>query len=105
MSDISSYLNNDVVIIVLAFIVALYASSLRVEMPEYIQKLFKNDIFRVVFLTLLLIFAFKQSLQVAFIMALLFVLVIYFLNCFEQQEAFETHYENKKKQLEHMGIN
>jgi len=98
MSDLSQYINNDVVIILLAFIVALYASSLRIEMPDLIKNLFQNSIFQIIFLTLLLIFAFKQSIQVAFIIALVFVLVIYFLNTLE----VEKFSQNRREKLEQM---
>lgn len=85
MSFDLSFLDNDVTLIVLAFIVALYASSLRVELPEYIVKLFQNDIFRVVYLSLLLIISFKRPPHVAIALALIFVVTLYLLNL---QESF-----------------
>ena len=102
--DISSYINNDVVVIILAFIVALYASQTRVEMPEYIKALFRNNIFRVVFIFLLLMFPFKQAPHVALTIALIFVLTLYFLNYAEMKENFAhlERFRNVQKRREKM---
>jgi hypothetical protein len=103
--DISSYLTNDVVVILLAFVVALYASQTRVEMPEYIQDLFRNNIFRVVFLFLLLMFPFNQAPHVALTIALIFVLTLYFLNSIEMKENFARleRFRNMRRRREHMS--
>jgi hypothetical protein len=83
-----SLIDNDVVIIILAVIVAMYASMVRVELPEYIKTLFRNNIFRIVFLSLLLIYSFNAAPHVALIIALVFVLTLYYLNYEETKENF-----------------
>lgn len=83
-----SLINNDVVVIILAIIVASYASMIRIELPEYIKTLFKNNIFRIVFLSLLLIYSFNASPHIALAVALVFVLTLYFLNYEEIKENF-----------------
>lgn len=93
-----SLINNDVVVIILAIIVAMYASMIRVELPEYIKTLFRNNIFRLVFLCLLLIYSFKAAPHVALAIALVFVLTLYFLN-HEETKANFTHLEKFKNSL------
>ena len=104
-SDFSSIINNDAVVIVLTIIVILYASYLRVEMPNYIKTLFENNIFRIIFLSLLLILAFNQAPHVAITMAIIFVLTLYFLNEHEAKESFRNleRFKNIHKEHEHIA--
>lgn len=83
-----SLVDNDVVVIILAIVVAMYASMVRVELPEYIKTLFRNNIFRIVFLSLLLIYSFRAAPHAALAISLVFVLTLYFLNIEETKENF-----------------
>ena len=88
MADLS-VLNNEAVVVGIALLIGLYASMVRVKLPAPIVELFKNNIFRVVFLSLLLIYRFEKAPHVAVIVALVFVLTMYFINQQERRENFE----------------
>lgn len=96
-----SLINNDVIVIILAILVAMYASMVRVELPEYIKTLFRNNIFRVVLLSLLLMYGFRASPHVALSIALVFVLTLYFLNIEETKEnfAFLERFKNSYREF------
>jgi hypothetical protein len=83
-------IDDNVVLILLAFIVALYASMLCAKLPNYIVALFRNDIFRVLFLSLLLIYSFKSKPEIALIIAIIFVITLEFLNYREAIENYDT---------------
>lgn len=73
-----------------ALIIVLYILTLsRVGLPSYIEALFKNTIFRVVFLSLLLVFNFKKTPHIAVIVAMIFVITLEYLNAKETKETFE----------------
>lgn len=96
----TSFMNNEVLVIIMSFVVALYASLVRVDLPEYIKKLFRNDIFRIIFLSLLLIYSFDKAPHVAIAVAIVFVITLHFLNYLEAKENFillETFKTNMKK--------
>lgn len=66
-------LNNNYVHAVLAILTTIYLSAGRVSIPAFIKNLFKNNIFRLVFLSLLLVYRFDKSPHIAFMIALIFV--------------------------------
>ena len=70
-----SFLNNDIVLVITALLSGLYISKIRVELPAPIVELFKNNIFRIVFLSLLLIFTFEKTPHVAVTVSFIFVLI------------------------------
>lgn len=78
----------------------------RVELPEYIKTLFRNNIFRIVFLSLLLIYSFNATPYVALAIALVFVLTLYFLNHEETKENFAhlERFKNIRQNREHFNI-
>lgn len=84
-----SILDNDSVAVGLALFVGLYASFLQISgLPDYIRNLFNNNIFRVVFLSLLLTQNLNKSPHVAIIVSLLFVITLHYLGEQEIQENF-----------------
>lgn len=84
-----SNIDNDYIAIGLAFLVALYGLSMgRVELPSYIRNLFSNTLFRIAFLSLLLIHNFQKAPHVAVAVALIFVLTLDYLNKAEAYENF-----------------
>jgi len=84
-----SILDNDYVATFLALFVALYGIALsRVKLPDFIRNLFNNNIFRVLFLSLLMIHNFDRSPHVAVIVALLFVLTMQYIDDKETEETF-----------------
>lgn len=84
-----SFLNNEYVFVILASLVALYGANARVKLPEFIRNLFENAIFRVVFLSLLLVYNFNKKPQIAVIVSLVFLLTMQYLSQMEIQENFE----------------
>ena len=98
-SDLPSTWNNNIIVILIAIIVAAYASQTRIQLPNYIRNLFSSNIFRVVFLSLLLMYSFNKAPHVAIAVALIFVLTLHFLNCQEATENFMSlryNLRNKK---------
>jgi len=97
-------LNTDTAAVMIALFVALYGLNLgRIELPGYIRNLFNNSIFRVVFLSLLLVFNFNKAPHVAIAVALIFVLTLNYLNQLEVRENFsylETLKQKVKEQNE-----
>jgi hypothetical membrane protein len=90
-------LTNNILIIIIAIIVAAYASQVRIKLPNYINKLFRNNLFRFLFLSLLMIYSFEKSPHVAISIALIFVLVMNAINCDETIENFKYLKKNKNK--------
>lgn len=68
------------------------------ELPNFLQNLFNNTIFKVVFLSLLIIYSFDKAPHVALIVALVFVLTLEYLNHEEIKETF-AYYESFKNQV------
>jgi hypothetical protein len=82
-------IDNDYFAVGLAFLVALYGLSMgRIGIPSYIRNLFSNTIFRIVFLSLLLIHNFHRTPHVAFAVAIIFVLTLDYLSRTEARENF-----------------
>ncbi len=96
-SGVTSFINDDLVTAILIIFVTVYMSKIRFGVPVYITNLFKNDIFRVVFLSLLLIYSFNKSPHVAIIIALVFVVTLHYIG---EQEKFESiaYYDAYKNQ-------
>ena len=85
----SSLMNNDLFVAVMAILLIAYGLTLaRVGLPDAVRNLFANNIFRVAFLSLLLIHNFNNSPHVAIVVALVFVLTLEYLSEQELQETF-----------------
>mgnify|MGYP003385195123 CR=1 FL=1 len=85
---IDSILNNNYIFVALTTFAAIFCSQSRVKLPGFIRNLFENSIFRVVFLSLLLVIRFDNTPHVAFIVALLFVMVMHHISNLEIKENF-----------------
>ncbi len=86
--DIDKYLNNEYVTAALTMFVVVYASQSRVELPKWLVSLFKNDIFRVAYLSLLLMIPFEKAPHVAILVALVFIITLKYIGQQETQEHF-----------------
>ena len=84
-----SILDNEYVSITLGVLLAVYGANAREPLPDFIMKLFKNPIFRVVFLSLLLVYKFENAPSVSLTVAMIFVITMHFINSQEEVEAFE----------------
>jgi hypothetical protein len=86
--DIEKYLNNEYVIGTLAVFAIIYASQSRMSLPSWLVTLFRNDIFRVAYLSLLLMIPFDKAPHVSIIIAIVFVVTMKYIG---QQDA-EEHF-------------
>lgn len=85
----NNLLDNQVVSVILALFIGLYALNLgKMELPPYIRNLFNNTIFRIVFLSLLLVYRLDNAPHVALAVALAFVLTLDYLGHSEAKENF-----------------
>jgi len=89
LTNLTDILDNEYTTIAVALFLFLYGYTLaRIKLPGYIKNLFKNNIFRVLYLSLLLILTFKKAPSVAITVALVFVITMYYLNIDEIEERF-----------------
>lgn len=77
---IENVLNNEYLLVSLALFTTVYASMSRVTLPKFLVKLFKNDLFRVFYLSLLLMFNFNKAPHLAIIIAIIFVVTLNFIS-------------------------
>lgn len=77
--NLQEILNNEYVLAMLVLFVALYAELTRIKLPKWFSDLFKNDVFRVLFIALIAIIPVKQSPHVAIIIAIVFVMTLHFV--------------------------
>jgi hypothetical protein len=82
-------LDNKYVIGVLTILIFVYAASIRPELPPYIKVLFKNPIFKVFILFLIVVRGNKDPLF-ALAIAIAFVTTVTYLNQQQAKEAFEN---------------
>ena len=82
-----TYLNNEYVITTLLLFLSVYTYMLQMKVPQWLSNLFKNDIFRVIYISLLLMIPFQRAPHVAIIVALVFVITLHFIN---RDEAIEN---------------
>lgn len=83
-------IDNSYIAITLALIVALYGIQLgKFPLPNFISGLFKNPLFRIAFLSLLLINNFNTTPHVALIVVLVFVITMEHLNRHEMEQELD----------------
>jgi hypothetical protein len=77
-----SNLNNDeIAMSVIIFASAVYVLSLsNIKLPCSIKTLFNNTIFKMVFLSLILVYTFERTPHIALIIAVIFILTLDYLN-------------------------
>lgn len=96
-------LNNNVLITLLILFIILYGLNLgKNKLPDNIKNLFNNTIFKIIFLSLLLIYTSKNSTQIALIIAILFVLTLEYINNQDMKETLaylESFMNNNEKAL------
>lgn len=100
----SELLDNEWVAVAMSLFIVLYALNLgRMELPCYIKNLFNNTFFRILFLSLLLVYRFEKAPHVALTVALVFVLTLDYLSAektkenFAYLEAFNEELENEER--------
>ena len=85
-----SIFHNEYFIGTFSIFALLYLSKIRMPMPDKFSDLFKNDYFRILYLSLFLIIVVKKSPIVSFIIALIFIVGM-------KQIADEESFENVKE--------
>ena len=92
-------LDNKYVSAVIGILLALYGSQLRMKLPNFMEDLFKNNIFRVVFLSSMIVYKTDNEPYVAFTVALIFLITMYYLNqrdIVEKIAYVDAYIESKK---------
>lgn len=84
--DIENFLNHDIVAGILGLLVVLYASNTQITLSKRVRNLFNNDIFRVIFMSLLVIVGGKAKPHVAISMAIIFVLILHYVDTNQLKE-------------------
>ena len=87
MDKLSEYIDNEYLISAILIFVIVYASKAQVALPDWLSSLFKNDIFKVVYLSLLLMIPFDKAPHVSIIVAVLFVVILNVINRTEMEEV------------------
>jgi hypothetical protein len=83
-------MNNIYVFTIIAILMPTYLIALsRIKLPDYIINLFNNDIFKIVWLSLMLIMGFKKQPHIALIVALIYVITLHYINKQQIKENFE----------------
>lgn len=85
-----SIFHNEYFIGAFSIFVLLYLSKIRMPMPDKFANLFKNDYFRILYLSLFLIVVVKKSPTVSLVIALLFIMGM-------KQIADEESFQNVKE--------
>ena len=85
--NLEEVLNNKYVTMGISIVLALYATLLGPNLPQSIQKLFSNTIFRILVLFLVVVTANKEP-KVAIMLAISFVLTLDYIYVLQAKETF-----------------
>lgn len=88
--EFDKFLNNEYILAALTLFIVLYSGLFRPELPKWVTELFKNDIFKVVFIALIAMIPAKQSPHVAIIIAIVFVMTLHHIQEYETKENLTT---------------
>lgn len=86
MNTLQEVFNNEYCLATLLVFAFVYAQMSAFDMPNWVQDLFKNDIFKIAFLSLIVMIPAHQAPHVAIIVAIIFVMTLNFLNEREMKE-------------------
>lgn len=87
--DTEKILNSNITNIVVAVIVALYVGNVgNIPIPENIKNLFKNGIFRLVFLSLLIFVSMTKTPYIGISLAIVFLVIMWNINVGIFKEGF-----------------
>ena len=91
---ISPVLTNPYVLATLTIIVFAYASIIRPPLPNSVQKIFSNEIFRILFLFLILMISFDRAPHIALIVSIAFFFTMRYVfntDTLKRMHLFETY--------------
>lgn len=107
MSLPASLTNDELAMSVIIFASVIYVLSLsNIKLPCSVKNLFDNIIFKMVFLSLIMVYTFEKSPHVALIIALVFVMTLEYLNkekMYENCEYLKSYIDqNENVSMEHV---
>lgn len=73
--SLAEYITNKYFVGALFLFTVLYVKQCQTDLPQYVSSLFENDIFKIVYLSLLLMIPFKTAPHVAIFVSIAFVLL------------------------------
>jgi hypothetical protein len=82
-------LNNEYFLATVMLFFIVYASLGQIDLPIWVADLFKNDIFKIAFLSLIVMIPAKQAPHVAILVAVVFVVTLNYLSQKEMKENFQ----------------
>jgi len=101
LDKLRSYVDNEYLLAAILIFVIVYASRSHVELPNWLVALFKNDIFKVIYLSLILMIPFEKAPHVSIIVAVLFVLILHIINRNEMEDIVKAEsFKNTKKLIQ-----
>ncbi len=77
--NLENIVDNEYLFAVLLIFLVSYSVLFRPTLPNWVSELFKNDIFRVIFIAFIAMIPAKQSPHVAIILAIIFVTTLHFI--------------------------
>lgn len=79
--NVEKILESNITNIIVAAIVALYVGNVgKIPIPEKIKNLFKNDIFRLVFLSMLIFVSMTKTPYIGISLSIIFVIIMWNVN-------------------------
>jgi hypothetical protein len=100
MSLPTSLTNDELAMSVIIFASVIYVLSLsNIKLPCSVKNLFDNIIFKMVFLSLIMVYTFEKSPHIALIIALVFVMTLEYLNkekMYENCEYLKSYIDQKE---------
>lgn len=95
-----SLTNDELAMSVIIFASVIYVLSLsNIKLPCSVKNLFDNIIFKMVFLSLIMVYTFEKSPHIALIIALVFVMTLEYLNkekMYENCEYLKSYIDQKE---------
>lgn len=93
--DIKEIFENEYISATLFLFILMYAHKAKMQLPDWILDLFKNDIFRIFFISLIAMIPAKQTPHVSLILAILFVIMMNLVNEKDTKEKIIQPFEKK----------
>ena len=102
--NLEEVLNNKYITTGISVALVLYAALLGPNLPQSIQKLFTNTIFRILVLFMVVVTANKEP-KVAIMIAVAFILTLDYIYVLQAKEAFSNTIDISKKTLDKSKLN
>lgn len=90
-------INNNYTVILLGICIGIYAMMAHNKLPNFIVTLFKNDIFRIIYISLLFIYKFEDAPHIALTIALIYIITLDYILKREMEENFSVIKDYKQQ--------